>query len=333
MIFAKQKDLSLFKWHFFVMTVIILSALVAAIGAAVALLSGKLTFVSGILCILGGAGFIAGLVMAVFAILLLASANVRKIEKNTAGLDKTLELMDKLQSNLTEINHSVGLSESARSIVYRDNDLQRLREIVLDKLHHHDFDGTYELIENIAGKPDYREFADKLRLEANKYRNATEEERINQVIAHIEKLLDQYQWLKAGSQIERLIRAYPSVEKVTALRSMLIEKKQQRKKELLAAWDDAVKRKETNHSLEILKELDLYLTPSEGLALQESASDVFRTKLHNLGVEFSLAVTERRWDTAYNTGLEIIRDFPNSKMAAQIRDKLDMLSQRAEEKE
>ena len=100
---------------------------------------------------------------------------------------------------------------------------------------------------------------------------------------------------------------------------------------LLAAWDDAVKRQDTDRSLEILRELDLYLTSNEGLALQEAARGVFRNKLHNLGVEFSLAISGRQWSQAIETGAQIIRDFPNSRMAEEIHEKWDALKQRAEQ--
>ena len=115
------------------------------------------------------------------------------------------------------------------------------------------------------------------------------------------------------------------------MRQRLIDKKQERKKILLEAWDEAVKRQATDRSLELLRELDLYLTPNEGLALQEAARDVFRTKLHNLGVQFSLAVSEKQWDQAVQTGQEIMRYFPNSKMAEEIREKWDVLNQKTQQ--
>ena len=91
-----------------------------------------------------------------------------------------------------------------------------------------------------------------------------------------------------------------------------------------------IKREATDESLEILKELDLYLTPNEGFAFREAAKDVFRTKLHNLGVQFSLAVSSRQWDDALETGEQIIRNFPNSKMALEIRSKMDILKEKAQ---
>ena len=41
------------------------------------------------------------------------------------------------------------------------------------------------------------------------------------------------------------------------MRQQLIDRKGERKKILLAAWDDAVQQQDTDRSLEILKELDI----------------------------------------------------------------------------
>lgn len=95
----------------------------------------------------------------------------------------------------------------------------------------------------------------------------------------------------------------------------------------MATWDEAVKSQNTDQSLEILRELDVYLTPNEALALQEAAKDVYRNKLHNLGVQFSMAVSDRKWGDALEVGERIITDFPNSKMSEEIRGKLDVLKQ------
>ena len=128
-------------------------------------------------------------------------------------------------------------------------------------------------------------------------------------------------------QIEALIRTHPHSEKARALRQKLVDRKEERKRILLAAWDDAVKRQETDRSLEILKELDMYLSPNEGLALQEAAKDVFKTKLHNLGVQFAMAVSDKQWANALEVGEQIMRNFPNSRMSGEIREKLNVLRQ------
>jgi len=48
-------------------------------------------------------------------------------------------------------------------------------------------------------------------------------------------------------------------------------------------------------------------------------------------VQFSLAVSGRQWNQALATGRQIINNFPNSKMAEEIREKMDILEQKAQQ--
>ena len=261
-------------------------------------------------------------------------ANVIKIfdsiQDNRTKLEIMAETLKNIQSALTEINQSTHLSEAAKAIILQDEDQQSLREAVLDKIQELDFETAHEIIEAIAVRTGYKELADELRAEMDKHRGSTEEERMNQAVAAIEKLFDKHDWIKASAQIEKLIKANPGSEEAKALRIQLIEKKEERKKVLLNAWDDAVSRRATDRSLEILKELDLYLTPQEAVNLQEAASDVFKEKLHNLGVQFSLAVSGEQWEKAILVGQQIMHDFPNSRMSEEIREKMDVLKQKVE---
>ncbi len=265
-------------------------------------------------------------------ILILAKAIgiLHELRDNAAAIEKITQELEKSRQVLGQLNSSAHLSETAKVIAFRDADTRVLRDAVFDKLQQKDFDLAYEIIDEIS-HAGYVKLAQQLRVQAQKYQDATDVERMSQLIAHIEKLLDDHQWAKASDQIEQLIRAHPDDEKAIAMQQRLIEKKGERKKVLLHSWDDAVKRQATDRSLEILRELDQYLTPNEGLALQEAARDVFRTKLHNLGVQFSLAISGRQWARALEAGMEIIRDFPNSRMAEEIREKTDALKTKAQQ--
>lgn len=249
------------------------------------------------------------------------------LRENSSKLKDVTGALEKISTGLAQLDHSTRISETAKAIAFRDADHLSLRQAVFTKLQMQDFDAANEIIDEIAQRPEYKDLARQLRDQAEKYRTATDQERMKQNIANIDKLLDDCQWVQASAQIEEFIKANPECEQATAMRLKLLEKKDERKKILRAAWDDAVRQQETNRSLEILKELDLYLTPNEGLALQEAAKDAFRTKLHNLGVQFSLAVTEKRWNTAFDVGQQIIDGFPNSKMAEEIQEKIDVLRQ------
>ncbi len=323
---GKDRPLWRFKWHFVIIPIALIAVVLLAIFTNI-FQTPKEGEILQLVWLLAALALLATVIL----ILSKTFKILNSLAENGAKLEKITETLEKNRSVLTQINQNTRLSEAAKAIAFRDADMQSLRETVFDKLQQQDFDTTYEIIDEIARRVEYKALAEQLRTQANNYRDATDAERVNQVIAHIEKLFESSQWAKASTQIERLIRDFPKSENAKAMRQKLLDKKEERKKILLNAWDDAIKRQATDRSLEILRELDLYLTPNEGLALQEAAKDVFRNKLHNLGVQFSLAVSGKQWKKAIKTGEQIIRDFPNSRMAEEIHEKWDILKQKVKQ--
>lgn len=274
-----------------------------------------------ILCIAFLAGF--------FAILLSVREAVKSIRESGDKMDNVADMINRNNNLLSQITQAVKLSDAAKQVAFRDSERMELAEAVIAKLHQHEFDATAAMIDAMSKIPQYQALSVQLRRTAETYRDATEKDRVGQAIEHILQLGREFRWSQAFRQADNLVQSFPYSDEAKTVRRKLREMKDARKKELLAIWDEAVHSKDTDRSLEILKDLDQYLTPSEGLALQESAASVFRTKLHNLGVRFALAVTETKWSVAYETGQQIVRDFPNSRMAHEIRGKLDVLADRA----
>ncbi len=322
------KDSSVFKFR----NMLIIYGVIIAV-VAVVLLTGVFDRAEAkllsVLWLLIGFAALAVLVIMLMAILKILDT----IDESSSQIDKLSGEITKTRELLTQVNQGTRLTETAKAIAFRDAERQTFQDVVFDKLQQKDFETAYEIIDEIVHRTGYKKLAEQLKNQADKYRDATDAERMSQVIAHIDKLLKEHQWAKASTHIERLIQAYPDSEKAKELRQKLTDKKAERKKVLLNAWDDAVKRQATDRSLEILRELDQYLTPNEGLALQEGARDIFRSKLHNLGVQFSLAVSGKQWPRALETGREIIRDFPNSRMAEEIREKIHIIEQNARQQQ
>lgn len=252
---------------------------------------------------------------------------INRLKDSTSRLQEVSKALERIGDRLEELCQSTRLSEKAKAIAFRDAERNSLQEAVIQKLNAGNYEAAYELIDEIGRRPEYQDLAEQLRTQADRFRQNLREQKIEPIIAQIERLLDEGQWSKASVQIEGLIKAYPDSERARSMRQCFHIKREERKKALLSAWDEAVRRQDTDRSLEILKELDRFLTPNEALALQEAARDVFRTKLHNLGVKFSLAVSDRHWAEALAVGQQIIAEFPNSRMAEEIRGKLDILKQ------
>ncbi|UCD49790.1 MAG: hypothetical protein JSW27_19940 [Phycisphaerales bacterium] len=317
----KNSQLWQFKWHFVVIGITLAAVVALALFTDI---FEQTAAVRSLVWLLGSLIFL----VALLTILSQVSGIAGALRESSAKMEEATRALENIRHGLTLINHSTRISEPVKAIAFRDEDRQSLREAVFEKLKQKDFEGAYEIIDEIGNHSGYRALAGELRVQVDNYRNATEEERIDQAIEHIEMLFRRCHWPKASTQIEALIQEHPHSEKARAMRQRLIDRKGERKKILLAAWDDAVQRQETDRSLEILKELDMYLTPNEGLALQEAAKDVFKTKLHNLGVQFAMAISDKKWSRALEIGQQIIQDFPNSRMSGEIREKLDVLQQK-----
>jgi rRNA processing protein Krr1/Pno1 len=278
--------------------------------------------------------WLLGGILLLFAIILILAKTIKLsslLEETIDKLDRIAGAQEKDRATLEQITQYIRLSDSAKAILCRDVDTTAIREAVHNKLQNQELDAANRLIDELAATSRYKDLAEQLRTEAESFLSSDEQERENLLIANIESLFDEYQWAKASAEIENLIAAFPKSGRAKQMRQKLIDRKEERKKVLLTLWDDAVKRQATERSLEILRELDMYLTPNEGLALQEAARDVFRNKLHNIGVQFSLAVSGKQWQKALEAGQQIIREFPNSRMAQEIRERIDVLKERVRE--
>jgi hypothetical protein len=311
-----------FKWH----TILVVTAVTAGVLLLLVVFTKLFEDSAAVRDFMFMVGSLVSLA-ALITMLTQISGIVNTLRDNSTKMEEAAKSLENIHRGLERINHSTRVSEVVKTIAFRDEERESLREAVFDKLKEKDFNGAYEIVDEIGGHSGYRSLAEQLRHEVDQYRDATEDERLDQAIAHIEALFESSQWAKASVQIESLIRSHPGSEKAKDMRQQLVDRKEQHKRSLLSAWDNAIKRQETDRSLEILRELDMYLTPNEALALQEAARDVFRTKLHNLGVRFAMAISDKQWSDALEVGQQIIRDFPNSRMSSEIREKIHVLEQ------
>jgi len=230
---------------------------------------------------------------------------------------------------LDSIAESTRISDSAKSLAHRDQELDSLRDAIRSDIRAERWEAALSLIDEMERRFGYREEADRIREELDDARNVKIQSRLLEAVEMIESHFHSHQWERAQREIDRLITALPNEPRVLALGERLHSARELHKQELRAAWDDAVRRSDTDHAIDVLRELDQYLSPAEAQALQASARHVFKEKLLQLGIQFRFAVTERRWQDALDTGLELIRDFPNARMANEVREVLDTLRERA----
>lgn len=313
----------------------------AWIAAAIAIIGGAALVVVGVVMLTtstdrtGAVAVIGlGIFLVVLALMLQASFSVlMKVEANLQRLyDTSLDLetmMKRVQADTKAVAQNSNMSDAVRSITHRENEREALRQAIREEMFSGDWEAAHYLISEMERRFGYKQEATALREELANIRNMTIEEKITEAITHIEQMFQEHRWERARVEIERLLKLFPRHERVTRLPAELTRRRDTRKQELLRAWEAAVQRDEVHQGIAILTELDQYLTREEAQTLKDSARHVFKSLLLHLGVQFSLAVQEGRWRDALEVGLQITHEFPNSRMAQEVNERIETLRARA----
>ena len=86
-----------------------------------------------------------------------------------------------------------------------------------------------------------------------------------------------------------------------------------------------------DEAMELMRELDAYLSLTEAEPLRELSRGIIGKARDSLGGQFKNAVQDKRWAEAVRIGERIIAEFPNTRMATEVRDVIDGLRIRASE--
>ncbi len=284
--------------------------------------------VTGIMAVLG-IFVAAGWAYVIYAVINVLAAAENSAERANGRLERIETLLEKQGEATNKLIELTSLSDRAKTILSRDKELEEFRDRIHAAMMRQDYKAAETIIAAIESAYGYAEEADKLRKEIEDFRKASVDDKIDAAVGRILRILDSRDWDRAIREARRLIRLFPENPKIAALPGKINSTRARQKRDLLQEYGEAVKRNDVDHSIELLKELDQFLTPQEGAALQESARGVFRAKLHNLGVQFAICVTDEQWAQALSVGNQIVEEYPNSRMAHEVRSKLDQLNAKA----
>jgi hypothetical protein len=229
------------------------------------------------------------------------------------------------------IRETASLSDAAKQVAYRAKDLQALRTAIREDMDKGDFEAAMMLANEMERRFGYGQEADKFRDQINTTMRAAIERRIRETAENVDNLLKKFEWRAAQRESDRLKRQFPDNPEVAAIAEKIETARDSHKRELLKNWKDAVAKDDVDTSVGLLKQLDQYLTPSEAEAYKEAARDVFRKRLQQLGVQFALHVHDKNWGEALRIGRTITDEFPNTRMAAEVRERLAILQGKAQQ--
>ena len=305
---------------------------------------GVLTMIGGLILIVLGFGsahadhqvwlnVTGGLTITLGLLVIAGTFLLIKIESNTSRLyNQVLDLHEVCKQQrelLVKIADNSALSDVAKSLANREQEHETIRAAIRADLRMEKWEAARHLVEEMEQRFGLTEEAESLRRDTNEAQIETMRRRLGEATRIIEGLMDQREWDKALHEVERLHRALPDEPRVAKLQIQVDERKAACKAKLLEEWHDAVRREDVDAAISVLQELDGHLTRQEARSLEESARDIFKAKLLQLGMQFQFAVTEKRWRDALEVGVQITEEFPNAQMAREVQAAMDGLRKRA----
>ncbi|MCW5776477.1 MAG: hypothetical protein KIS87_08575 [Phycisphaeraceae bacterium] len=221
------------------------------------------------------------------------------------------------------------LSDDARRVLNRGRERELLRSAIEEDIAAGEWEAALVLVRELADRFGYRTDAEEFRARIEAARRDAYERQISAAIAQLDGLIIQRRWEDARAEAGRLGRLYPDSPRVAGLRKRADDAHDRYKEDLERRFLLAARESRVDDAMAMLKELDGYLTEREAEPFREVARGVIGKARENLGVEFKLAVRDRRWGHAARVGERIIAEFPNTRMAEEVRGMIDGLRSRA----
>ncbi len=256
--------------------------------------------------------------------------------RGSSGTEHSIE-SDRIRTQLKHLNDSIDslnenmiLSDDARRVINRRKERDLLRKAIEEDIQSEDWDAGLVLVRELAERFGYRADAEEFRAKIEAARSQTMHRSVNQAIARLDVMIAEHKWEPAMREAARISRVYHDSPFVDGLRHRVETAKERYKYEIERKFLHAAQEDRIDQAMELLKEMDHYLTEHEAEQFQEVARGVIGKARDNLGVQFKLAVNDKAWDRAADVGQRIIEEFPNSRMASEIRTMIDSIRKRAE---
>ena len=234
-----------------------------------------------------------------------------------------------LAALLNSINERILLSETAKRIAFRHDDLELLRKTIKDDIQKKDFDAAMVLVAEMGSTYGHKEEAEEYRDQIVAVRTQEVEEKVEKALAKLDELLTAHRFDEAVSEADKIQRLYGESPQAHGVHRRVSHARDQYKHDLEREFLQAAEVDDVDRAVSLIKELDSYLTPQEAEPFREIARGVLGKQRDNLGISFKMAVHDKEWARAEAIGEQIIREFPNTRMADEVRSTLDILRERA----
>lgn len=237
------------------------------------------------------------------------------------------QLSDLAQA-VSTMTQEAGLSEGAKRVLHRRQERELLRRAIEQDIQDCDWDAAMVLVKELAERFGYRADAEEFRSRIERARLQTLDRQAVDALSALDDLIRANNWTEAYAEAARIQRLFPESHRVDGLRERVDESRLRYRRELERRFLVAAEREQLDEAMALLRELDQYLSPGEAAPLEEVARGVVVKSRENLGVRFKLMVQDHQWPEALEAGERLVTEFPNTRMADEVRGLLPVLRER-----
>lgn len=243
--------------------------------------------------------------------------------------DKLRAQIRRMTDAVAHLEETMILSDDARRALNRHKERELLRTAIEEDIQSGEYGAAMVLVRELAERFGFRADAESLREKIETARTRGEHDRVRDAVAGLEELIAAHKWDQAYADASRIARLFPDSPLVDGLTHKVESAKQRYKIEIERRFLEAAQEERIEEAMDLLHEMDHVLTETEAERYREVARGVIGKARENLGVQFKLAVRDKAWDRAAAVGERIINEFPNSRMASEVREHLDAIRERA----
>ena len=235
----------------------------------------------------------------------------------------------KLRRTIEELRENSMLSDNAKRVLFRDRELDMLRSAIEDDIARADYNAAITLCDEMSALFGQRQEAEAFRSRIAQARAQQYELEVQAALDQFDASLEENNWAVVHQQAARIRRLYPDSHVVRDLESRIETARNKHKSELEGRFLEAAEQDDPAAAMQLLKQLDHYLSRDEAQGLTAAAQAVILRHRESLGHAFRSAVSEHRWAEAAEQGEAIIAEYPNSQMASEVRPMIEVLRSRA----
>ncbi len=223
------------------------------------------------------------------------------------------------------------LSDRTKAIAYRANDRKAMLDAIAEESTRGDYEAALALVGEMEESFGNLAEAERTRAEISRARESNELVVIRQAREKVQALTTAEQWGEAEQLASQTVRRFPNSLIATELHIDIVNARQSLKATLTDELKACMERRDADRGVKVLEKLDKYISPEEADGLRESVRTLFVERISGLKDRFARAVQANAWAESLALADTILKEFPSSKLAQEVKGMYDSLRERTNE--